>query len=221
MSCSGRFAEAFDFSPAWCISTIIPGTDDSGGGPNAFLTDSQVDFTSYQHLEVGAPCFNYTTNTYGKVTSISQHVLGTTNTWSDGDVYQVLELTAAEVATMEHYLDIAASDIAVAMAANGQCDCALASWATAPLRGLLRKLNVIEAMVIYNCPCGSPRMSDDRWEMWMNWCNETLGKIQDGVLELCQGETGMNFPAVGWAERNLTFISENEIIRNRANREST
>lgn len=220
MACGGRYAEAFDFSPSWCISTIIPGVDDSGGGPNAFLTDSTTDFTHYGHLEVGAPCFNHTTSSYGKVMAIAVHVLGTTNTWSNGDRYEVLEMTAAEVATMEHHLDIAASDISAAMAASGQCDCALSAWATAPLRGMLRKLNVIEAMVIYNCPCGSPAMKEERWPMWHDWINSTLVKIQDNVLELCQGETGSTFPAIGWAERNLTPWSGAEIEYNRILRES-
>ena len=220
MACGGRYAEAYDFSPSWCISTIIPGVDDSGGGPNAFITDTTENFLQYGHLEVGAPCFNYTTSTYGKITAIAATVLGTTNTYTNGDMYQVLEMTAAEVATMEHHLDIAASDISVAMAASGQCDCTLASWATAPLTGLLRKLNVIEAMVIYNCPCGSPAMKEERWPMWMDWINNTLTQIRDGQLELCQGETGATFPAIGWAERNLTPWSEAEIIYNRILRES-
>ena len=220
MACGGRYAEAYDFSPSWCISTIIPGVDDSGGGPNAFITDTTENFLQYGHLEVGAPCFNYTTSTYGKITAIAATVLGTTNTYTNGDMYQVLEMTAAEVATMEHHLDIAASDISVAMAASGQCDCTLASWATAPLTGLLRKLNVIEAMVIYNCPCGSPAMKEERWPMWMDWINNTLTQIRDGQLELCQGETGATFPAIGWAERNLTPWSGAEIEYNRILRES-
>ena len=49
-----------------------------------------------------------------------------------------------EKATIDVFLDIAASDIHAALAAVGACDCTLATWA----EPYLLKLNVIEAMVI-------------------------------------------------------------------------
>ena len=60
---------------------------------------------------------------------------------------------------IESYLELAASDIHVALAATGACDCTLAPWALT----YLAKLNIIDAAAYYQCPtpCSSPRLSDE------------------------------------------------------------
>ncbi|MFA5323888.1 MAG: hypothetical protein WC373_14550, partial [Smithella sp.] len=62
------------------------------------------------------------------------------------------------LALIEAKLDIAASDIHAALASVGACDCTLATWAT----NYLIKLNVIDAAVIQQCPCGN--MPDEQKE---------------------------------------------------------
>jgi hypothetical protein len=122
-----------------------------------------------------------------------------------------LPLDAAKTAAIELALDIAASDIHAAMAANDQCGCALATWATA----FLGKLNMIDAAILQNCPCGVAWTGAEgmaKRQMWLAWATNELNNIRLGNYELCAGETGVNFPAIADAERNLTEFSEAEII---------
>ena len=109
------------------------------------------------------------------------------------------------------FLEITASDIHVAMAASGMCDCALASWAT----NYLKKLNIIDTAVMYLNPCG-PQLNDEQRRLFMEWINAQLEAIRTGKLELCAGETGSEFPAIDWAEQGTTEFAQGEIIVNDA-----
>ena len=127
-----------------------------------------------------------------------------------------LDLTDPDVlAEIESVLDIAASDVHVALAAVGACDCSLASWATQ----YLKKLNIIDAAVIHNCPCGR-RMSDAERESKALWLDKQFELIYTGQLTVCAGDTGANYPAFGTAEMNYTPWSEQQIIDNEARRHS-
>lgn len=121
-----------------------------------------------------------------------------------------LDLTdATTLAQVEAGLDLAAADIHAAMAANGQCDCSLAAWALV----YLRKLNVIDAGVIYFCPCGD--LTDDRRNALRDWIDNQLELIRTGKIELCDGQTGAEYPAFGSAQQTLTEWTTAEIIENR------
>ncbi len=117
-------------------------------------------------------------------------------------------LTADQTLMIETMLDITAADVHASMAASDQCSCALAAWATI----LLKKLNVIEVAIAYNCPCAGARLTDEAKQMWLNWMSEQLTAIRLGQLELCQGETGADWPARAAAEVAHTDWSEAEII---------
>src|SRR5512142_2451825 len=82
---------------------------------------------------------------------------------------------ATEVATVNSFLDIAASDVHAAMAAVGACDCTLASWAAV----YLKKLNILDARVIHNCPCGN-RISEEQRDAWREWLNQQFELIRTG-----------------------------------------
>ena len=202
MPCTGRFSEAWQFAAFWCVGPILTGVDNSGGAANAFLTDTWVDFT-----EVGAAA-NQGMYLYTAVTATTLTATGVT--WNDGDAYRTVFITAAERSAIEHYLNVAASDIHAAMAASGACDCTLASWATA----YLEKLNIIDAASYHTCKCGRPRLSEDERMNLLRWMSDQLMAIRVGEIELCHGHTGSDFPAIGWAEQSLTDFATAQIIVN-------
>ncbi len=213
MGCSGRYSQAFDFGIFWCLASLIVGTDDSGGAGLATMTDSTASFTTgiaTSRIEVGMPIYNATKGTYGKITNVAATVLTTTTLWDNGDLYQVLLLGAAQVATIERFLDIAASDVHSALAASDACDCTLAGWATE----YLKKLNVIDAAIYHHCPCGSAKLTDTERQSFLRWITEQLNMLRMGKLEVCQGATGADFPAVGWAEQSLTDRNAAQIVYN-------
>lgn len=114
--------------------------------------------------------------------------------------------------TIEQFLDIAAADIHVALLSAEACDCTLKTGAAE----YLKKINVIEAAVVYNCPCANPRFNQDTKQMWQGWLVNQFEMINNMTIELCAGETGANFPAVGWAEMGWTEFQRAEIVWNDA-----
>lgn len=115
----------------------------------------------------------------------------------------------AIVAEIEAKLDMAAADIHAALASVDACACTLAPWATQ----YLKKLNVMDAAVIQQCPCGS--MPDDHKQMWLEWLNTQFELIRTGQVVICTGETGSQYPAFASVELGLTEWSEAEIILHR------
>ena len=111
---------------------------------------------------------------------------------------------------IEDALNVAASDIHAALASVGACDCSLASWA----RGYLQKLVIIDAAAYYNCPCGNPRLTDARKELMLNWMSTQLQNITTGVIDVCDGATGSNWPAIGHAQQGVSEFAKAQIIYN-------
>jgi len=108
-------------------------------------------------------------------------------------------------------LELAASNINAARAAQGACDCTLASWA---IRYLI-DLNCTIALVTFNCPCSTIRaLSAENRAVWAEWANNQLELIRVGKVELCDGETGSDFPATGWADQGVTEFARTRIIVN-------
>lgn len=124
-------------------------------------------------------------------------------------------LTAEEEAVIESFLLIAANDIHVALAASGACNCTAASWA----EGYLAKLNIIDATIWHQCPCGRPKtISDEMRQTFLQWIDAQLALLREGKLDICQNATGADFPAIGWAEQGLTDFNTAQIIMNYAAR---
>lgn len=218
MACTGAYAAAWQFAAFFCSGALYSRVDDSGGAGNAMLTDSQQDFaTSGIEANRGMILYNLTDGSSGPVTTVTLHTLtatlagGTTDLWDDGDEYRIVTLDSQEIATIDHYLSIAASDLHAAMAANGMCDCNLAGWA----EGFLQKLNIIDAASYYQCKCGQPRLTDDMRQSYLDWCSTQLELIRMGKLELCGGETGIEYPVVGWAQYSFTERNAAQLIVNR------
>ena len=113
--------------------------------------------------------------------------------------------------TIEGFLSLAAADVHAHLAAVGACDCTLASWAT----NYLKKLVVIEAAVIHNCPCGSADLTPDEKRLWLEWLDRQYELIRTGKVDVCDGATGAEFPALDWAVQGTTEFAQAEIILQR------
>jgi len=220
MTCTGAYAEVWEFAKYFCTESLILGVDNSGGAGNAFLTDSLIDFNDKGvYAGRGMILENVTAGTEGPVTAMTTHTLTATGvTWDDGDTYRIAALDSSQRLVIEDHLLQAASDIHAARAASGGCDCTLASWAGE----YLARLNSVIAAAFYDCLCTSPGppMIEERRAMYMEWANSQLEMIREGKLELCHGETGSDFPATGWAEQGTTEFARTGIVVNDALRDS-
>ena len=200
------YASAFDYGVFFACEKLISGIDTAGAGTT--LTDATATFLTGDYLTAGAPVYNATTHTYGKVLTVAETTLLTTITWTTGDYYQIAKMTADTVAMVELYLRIAAGDINAARYSAGAGDCTI----SADLDMFMRKLNVIDAAIWHNCPCARPNLSDAMRQGFLLWITDTLNQIRTGELELCQGYTGSSYPAVAFAQQSWTPWREAEII---------
>jgi len=213
MACTGRYAEAWQYAAKFCSGTLLKGKDDSGGAPgHVTLECSYVDFlTQGVEYGTGMVAYNITKSTNGVITMVDGHSLEAAGvTWDNGDEFRVVTIDAIEIAEIEFYLDFAASNIHAALAANGQCDCNLASWAT----GYLQKLNIIDAAAYFTCKCAQGSLSDEQRKIYLDNINMILDNIRQGKLELCAGETGSEYPSFGIAEQSTTEFEAAQIIWN-------
>ena len=96
----------------------------------------------------------------------------------------------------------------VALAASGACDCSLASWAT----DYLKKLNVVDAVAFHKCQCGRPNVTDDLRGVYLEWLDRQFELLRMGAIDVCDGATGANFPAIGWAQQSVTEFAAARII---------
>jgi len=166
--------------------------------------------------------YNLTQGTSGAVSAVTPTVLTAVGvTWDTGDLYRICLIDGIEISTIEHYLNVAAGDIIIALAASDQCNCNWASWAlsTGSNVGLLAKLNIIDAAAYYQCKCGQPQFSAGERDRYLKWMSSQLEQLRDGDLDICSGATGTNFPAMGWAQQGhsefqMAQIIWNDILRN-------
>lgn len=210
MACTGRFAEAWEFSAYWCHDSILTGVDNSGLLAQANLTDTTVNFVSFGiQAGVGQVLYNLTASTSGVITAVTNTTITAAGvTWNTGDSYRVCTLTRVEMGTIEHYLNISVAPIHAAMQAQNACSCTLASWAA----NYLAQLNIIAAAMYYTCPCMKPNLSDEMKQTYLAQLSAELVSIRKGEIELCAGETGADFPAIDWAEQSVTDFAAADII---------
>lgn len=110
---------------------------------------------------------------------------------------------------LNRLLELAASNINIAIMAQGACDCTFSSYA----QQYLIDLNCAIALVTFNCPCTIIRaLSAEERAIWAEWANSQLEQIRTGQLELCDGETGSEFPYTSWAEQGVTEFARTRII---------
>lgn len=217
-TCSGgRFAESWEFASFWCYGSLITGAHDGGNAAPA-LSDAQGNFLSRGAIpSVGMILYNLTQGTEGGVTAVTGTTVTAAGvTWDTGDLYRICLINGIEISTIEHYLNVAAGDIIVALAASDQCNCNWSSWALSSngTVGLLAKLNIIDAAAYYQCDCGQTRFSPAERDRYLRWMSEQLVQLRDGDLDICQGATGKNWPAMGIAQQAHTEFQAAEIVFN-------
>jgi len=206
MACTGSYAHPFDYGVIFMCETIESGIV-TAGAASSDLVDAAKDF-GVLGVEVGAPVYNPTTGIYGYVTVVAGDTITTsTALWTLGDAYQIVYMNAEQVATVQTYLRIGAGDITVALMAVGAQNCSI-SCADA----FVRNLNVVLAAVKHACPCERPNLTENARMQFLQWSTEVLRNIWTGELELCDGETGSNFPAVGIAQQAWTAWRAAEIV---------
>jgi hypothetical protein len=209
MSCSGRYAEAWQYASFWCQSQLLVGAHMGAGPADVALSDTTVNF-----LNAGAQggkgqvLYNTTQNTSGPITAATETTLTATGvTWNASDAYRSAFLSTSEMSRINHYLDITAGDIHAALGSVGACDCTFSSWGA----NYLAEINIILARVFWDCPC-APDLSNDEKRLYSELANARLQAIRDGEVDVCQGATGSKYPVIGWAEQGLTEFSQAEII---------
>jgi hypothetical protein len=221
MPCIARYAEAWGFAAFWFTGVVWTGADRSiGGVGNANLYDSQVNFRERGVVaNTGQTLWNLTAGTNGPiVTLVDNNTIAATGvTWDSGDLYRISLITTIEQGQIELALDIAASDIHAALAANNQCDCTWAAWAA----NLANKLNIIDAASYYQGKCGSPKFTNEQRAGYLRWMSDQLTMIMTGRIDVCAGETGSDFPVTGWAEQGVTEFARADIIWNDIERNVT
>lgn len=116
----------------------------------------------------------------------------------------------AEIEQVRNYLARAASSINMVMQSSGQCDCTL----TATSLRYLRDLSIVMAVVYHSCPCARPNVSVEEKRMYLEQVGSELDQLRQGKLELCDGHTGSEFPAIGIAQQAWTVPTTLQIIRN-------
>jgi hypothetical protein len=212
MTCSGRYSEAWAYAAFWCAGGFAKGTHQGAGPADAALLDVRVNFLNMGvEAGVGMVLYNLTAGTSGPVTAVTDNTVTATGvTWAANAIYRIVAISAAEIATIEMYLDITAADIHAARAATGGCSCTLQSWAM----DFFTKINIIEAGAFHTCSCGAPRISDEAKSNILTWASTQLDAIRNGTIAFCEGDAGKEYPAVGWSEIAHTAWGEIEIMDN-------
>ena len=107
-------------------------------------------------------------------------------------------------------LQMASGDINMAIQSAGAQNCTFTDTA----QRFLERMAYVGAALFYNCPCNNARLRDEQLVTYMDWLTTNLTAIREGELELCQGETGSNYPSMGFAQQNVTPWTENQIRQN-------
>ena len=222
MTCNGRYASAEDFVSFWCTESRISRVH-TGANNASVLTDSMAHFRNLG-VEAGAGMivYNLTDGSQGIITAVDDISItatlagGLENDWDANDVYLVVTVDAFERASIEHYLDITASDIQSALAAQGMCDCTFSAWGAA----LVKKLNIIDAAAFHQCSC-AVKLTETERQQYRNWMDAQLKLIREGKIDLCEGGTGSEAPAFGSVKEGITEFSKAQIISDRIAKESS
>ena len=210
MPCIERYSSAYEYASFWCRGKILAGVHAGAGPADAALSDPVASFAEDGvRSGAGMTLFNLTQNTSGYVIAVTAHTLTATGvTWNIGDSYQIVPLTASEVANLEHWLDVAAGDVHAALAATDQCDCTWSAWGA----DYAKKLNIIDAASYPHCRCGKEDIGARERQNLLDWMSAQLAAIADGTIDLCEGATGKNWPALGYADQAYTEFQAAEMI---------
>ena len=209
MSCSGRYASAWQYSSMWCASSLLIGVHGGAGPADATLIDTTVDFLAAGAVGgTGQLLANTTQGTEGFITGATIDTLTATGVaWDALDAYRVSFLSTEERSTIEHYLNVAAGSIYGSLMAVNACDCTYGEGGAE----FLAYINIVLARVFYDCPCTN-NLSDTEKQLYSQIANDALAMIRSGEIDVCQGETGSLWPTIGFAQHGWTEFSSAAII---------
>jgi len=111
---------------------------------------------------------------------------------------------------VNRYIAKGAARINMALSATGQCACTWNAYATE----YLQELNMIAAILLIQCPDCSRHLTDSQREFYYTWMNDQLELLRTGKIDICEGATSWEFPALGWAEQGWTEFNEAQIVVN-------
>jgi hypothetical protein len=216
MACSAVYSEAWQFISFWCMQQMIRGLHEGVGPADAALVYAAGDFVNRGvEPNIGMIIYNTTAGTNGEITARTATTITATGvTWDNLDAFRLVLANGLELSTVDHYLRVAASDITMALATVGACDCTFRGGVltSGETIGYLAKLNIIDAATYYNCRCGNPRFEPAVRAKWIDWMAAQLQGIVSMEIELCAGHTGSSFPAMGWAEQATNDFAAAQII---------
>jgi len=212
MTCTTRYAEAWEYGAFFCVGNLLAGVHGGAGPADAALSDADGDFiTRGIRPLIGQVLYNLTQATNGLVTAVTDTTITAVGvTWDALDEYRISTMNASELITAEHYLDITAVDITIALQSVAACDC---NW-WPNFSGWAKKINIIEAAVLHKCPCASPQIDAAQQQILLQWADDQLERIRMMEFDPCLGHTGKDFPVTGWAEQATTPFAAADIIIN-------
>jgi len=216
MTCQSRYAEAWEYGAFFCVGNLLVGVHGGAGPADVALSDVNGDFiTKGVRPLTGQVLYNITQGTNGVVTAVTDTTItGNGVTWNALDEYRISTMNGSELATAEHYLNITAVDITIAVRSVGACDC---QW-WAEFDEWAKKINIIEAAVLHKCPCASPSLSDGQMQILLEWADKQLERVRSMEFDPCDGETGKDYPVTGWAEQAKTPFAAADVIFNNLQR---
>ncbi|HUW11560.1 MAG TPA: hypothetical protein VM537_17645 [Anaerolineae bacterium] len=109
---------------------------------------------------------------------------------------------------VNRYIKKTAARINVHLSAGGQCACTWSAYAA----DYLQELNMIMTALLIQCPECSRHLSDEERQYYYAWIDQQLGLLREGKLDLCEGATAADYPALGWAAQGWTEFNQARII---------
>lgn len=212
MTCSSRYAEAWEFGAFWCVGNLVAGLHGGAGPADVALIDTNKNFIQFGlRAGIGMIAYNTTQSTSGPITAVTETTVTAIGvTWNANDAYRISTLDATQLATIEHYLNITAVDITIALRSVAACDC---TWWT-EFSDWAKKINIVEAALFHKCPCAAPTINDAQMQILIQWADQQLERIRTMEFDPCDGHTGKDFPVTGWAEQASTEFAAADIIFN-------
>lgn len=216
MACSAVYALPWQHISFWCMEPVVRGLHEGAGPADVVLSYAAGDFINRGvKPNVGMVIYNTTAGTDGEITAVTATTITATGvTWNAADIFRLVLANGLELATVDHYLRVAAADINAALGSVGACDCTFASWvlSSGDAIGFLAKLNIIDAATYYNCRCGNPRFDPATRARWIDWMSAQFDAIITMKIEVCAGHTGSSFPSMGFGQVGITDWQKAQII---------
>ena len=136
-----------------------------------------------------------------------------TNAYADavdfGNFFCV-DIPSEEEALLNRNLELASAPIRMALGSVDALDCTKSDAGNQ----FLMLLNIYLAVASYNCKCSNVHLTPEDKKMFFDAARQDLVAIRENKIEVCQGETGADWPVTGWAEQGVSEFARRDIIAN-------